>query len=188
MSFLIASLSSAETGKVTIVHSINGTKKWITNGTFADYFVTGCKTEKGFSVILVPRSEGVETKKIKTSYSTAAATAFIEFNNVKVPVNHLLGKEDNGVRLSHPSQSFHPLSSPQQTSLLPNQANERKTVHRNHVQLQPRTLGHVLQRHPLDAHHPRRMPQMDLPTPRLLQTPHLPTRHPPKTRKNDLPS
>ena len=75
---------------------INGTKKWITNGMFADYFVTGCKTKKGFSVILVPRSDAIETKRIKTSYSTAAATTYIEFNDAKVPVNHLLGKEDNG--------------------------------------------------------------------------------------------
>ncbi|KAJ9605108.1 hypothetical protein H2200_010498 [Cladophialophora chaetospira] len=75
---------------------ISGTKKWITNGIFADYFVTGCKTEKGFSVILVPRDDNVETKRIKTSYSGAAATTFIQFDNVKVPVNHLLGKEDNG--------------------------------------------------------------------------------------------
>jgi alkylation response protein AidB-like acyl-CoA dehydrogenase len=75
---------------------INGTKKWITNGMWADYFVTGCKTEKGFSVILVPRDDNVETKLIKTAYSTAAATTFIQFDNVKVPVNHLLGKEDNG--------------------------------------------------------------------------------------------
>lgn len=66
---------------------------------FADYFVTGCKTEKGFSVIVVPRDpiEGtVETKRIKTSYSTAAATAYIQFDQVKVPVNYLLGKEDQG--------------------------------------------------------------------------------------------
>lgn len=63
---------------------------------FADYFVTGCKTTKGFSVILVPRDDNVETKKIKTAYSTAAATAYIEFDSVKVPVDHLLGKEDEG--------------------------------------------------------------------------------------------
>lgn len=75
---------------------INGTKKWITNGTFADYFVTGCRTEKGFSVILVPRCEGIETKKIKTAYSPAAGTAFIEFDNVKVPVRNLLGTEHKG--------------------------------------------------------------------------------------------
>lgn len=75
---------------------IRGTKKWITNGMFSDYFVTGCKTEKGFSVILVPRDETVETKLIKTSYSTAAGTAFVEYNNTKVPVEYLLGEEHNG--------------------------------------------------------------------------------------------
>lgn len=67
-----------------------------TNGMFSDYFVVGCKTRKGFSVLLVERSENVETKLIKTSYSTAAATTYIEFNNVKVPRNHLLGQEDKG--------------------------------------------------------------------------------------------
>lgn len=75
---------------------VNGTKKWITNGMWCDYFVTGCKTEKGFSVLLIPRGEGVETNLIKTSYSTAAGTAFVEFNNVKVPVENLLGVEHNG--------------------------------------------------------------------------------------------
>ncbi|KAI9930551.1 hypothetical protein ASPWEDRAFT_132041 [Aspergillus wentii DTO 134E9] len=75
---------------------INGTKKWITNGMFADYFVTGCRTEKGFSVILIPRDDNVETKQIKTSYSTAAATAFVQFENVKVPVENLLGEEHKG--------------------------------------------------------------------------------------------
>lgn len=75
---------------------VNGTKKWITNGMFADYFVTGCRTEKGFSVLLIPRGEGVETKQIKTSYSTAAATAFVQFENVKVPVQNLLGQEHKG--------------------------------------------------------------------------------------------
>jgi hypothetical protein len=46
-------------------YMINGTKKWITNGMFSDYFVVGCKTVNGFSVILVPRDDNVETKKIK---------------------------------------------------------------------------------------------------------------------------
>lgn len=75
---------------------VNGTKKWITNGMFSDYFVTGCRTKKGFSVILIPRGEGVETTLIKTSYSTAAGTAFVQFDNVKVPVENLLGEEDKG--------------------------------------------------------------------------------------------
>ncbi|KAI9727207.1 MAG: hypothetical protein M1834_008467 [Cirrosporium novae-zelandiae] len=75
---------------------VNGTKKWITNGMFADYFVTGCRTPKGFSVLLIPRGDGVEATPIKTSYSMAAATAFIQFENVKVPVENLLGKENKG--------------------------------------------------------------------------------------------
>jgi alkylation response protein AidB-like acyl-CoA dehydrogenase len=58
--------------------------------------VTGCKTDKGFTVLLVPRGEGVETKPIKTSYSPAAATSYIEFNNVKVPKRNILGPEHKG--------------------------------------------------------------------------------------------
>ncbi|KAK4552853.1 hypothetical protein LTR86_009985 [Recurvomyces mirabilis] len=88
--------TTAELSKDGQHYIINGTKKWITNGMFSDYFVVGCKTKKGFSVILVPRGEGVETKLIKTRYSTAAATTYIEFNDVKVPINHLMGKEDQG--------------------------------------------------------------------------------------------
>jgi alkylation response protein AidB-like acyl-CoA dehydrogenase len=76
---------------------VNGTKKWITNGVFCDYFVTGVKTDKGLSVIVIPRGEGVETKPIKTSYSPAAGTTFITFDNVKVPVENLLGVENKGI-------------------------------------------------------------------------------------------
>ena len=78
---------------------VSGTKKWITNGVFCDYFVTACKTAKGFSVLLIPRSEAVETKLIKTSYSTAAGTTYIEFNKAKVPVKNLLGKEGQGFQV-----------------------------------------------------------------------------------------
>ncbi|KAI0635680.1 acyl-CoA dehydrogenase [Trametes polyzona] len=76
---------------------ITGTKKWITNGTFADYFTVGCRTEDGFTVILVERGEGVETKPIKTSYSSAAGTAYVTFDHVKVPVENTLGEEGGGI-------------------------------------------------------------------------------------------
>jgi len=76
---------------------ITGTKKWITNGMFSDYFTVGCKTEDGFTVILVERGEGVETKPIKTSYSSAAGTAYVIFDNVKVPVENTLGEEGGGI-------------------------------------------------------------------------------------------
>lgn len=76
---------------------VNGTKKWITNGVFSDYFVTGCKTDKGLSVLLIERGEGVETKPIKTSYSPTAGTTYITFDNVKVPAENLLGEENKGI-------------------------------------------------------------------------------------------
>jgi alkylation response protein AidB-like acyl-CoA dehydrogenase len=56
-------------------------------------FTVGCKTEDGFTVMLIERGEGVETKAIKTSYSPTAGTAFISFDNVKVPVENTLGAE-----------------------------------------------------------------------------------------------
>ncbi|XXH03894.1 hypothetical protein Hte_010302 [Hypoxylon texense] len=76
---------------------VNGTKKWITNGVFCDYFITGVRTDKGLSVLLIERGEGVETKAIKTSYSPAAGTAYITFDNVKVPAENLLGEENKGI-------------------------------------------------------------------------------------------
>lgn len=69
---------------------------------FADYFTTACKTDdgNGFTVILVPRGEGVDTKPIKTSYSAAAGTAFVTFDKVRVPVKtHTLGKVGAGMKV-----------------------------------------------------------------------------------------
>ncbi|KOS22778.1 Very long-chain specific acyl-CoA dehydrogenase [Escovopsis weberi] len=78
---------------------VNGTKKWITNGAFSDYFVTGVRTAKGLSVLLIERGEGVSTKPIKTSYSPAAGTAYVTFDNVRVPAANLLGDEDRGIHV-----------------------------------------------------------------------------------------
>ncbi|KIM45769.1 hypothetical protein M413DRAFT_440807 [Hebeloma cylindrosporum] len=76
---------------------VTGTKKWITNGTFADYFTTGCKTETGFTVILIERGPGVSTKPIKTAYSSVAGTAYVTFDKVRVPVSNTLGKIGAGM-------------------------------------------------------------------------------------------
>ncbi|MFN9906215.1 MAG: acyl-CoA dehydrogenase family protein [bacterium] len=97
----------SECGKFYIV---NGTKKWITNGNFADYFVTAVRTGEagilGISMLLIERSEGkligvigLTTKLIKTSYSASGGTAFVTFLNVKVPVENLLGVENRGFEI-----------------------------------------------------------------------------------------
>jgi len=78
---------------------INGTKKWITNGTFADYFTVMCKTGSGFTTILVPRSDNIETKAIKTAYSSTAGTAYVTFDNVRVPTSNTLGQVNKGMHV-----------------------------------------------------------------------------------------
>ncbi|KAF8338967.1 acyl-CoA dehydrogenase/oxidase [Cantharellus anzutake] len=80
----------SEDGKFWIV---NGTKKWITNGMFSDYFT------KGFTMLLIPRGPGVSTTYIKTSYSSASGTAYVTFDNVRVPINHTLGEVDQGFKI-----------------------------------------------------------------------------------------
>ncbi|KII88385.1 hypothetical protein PLICRDRAFT_175981 [Plicaturopsis crispa FD-325 SS-3] len=79
--------------------TVNGTKKWITGGMMADYFSVGCRTDKGMVMLFIPRGEGVETKPIKTSYSTAACTAHVFFENVVVPVENTLGPDDGGLQV-----------------------------------------------------------------------------------------
>eukprot|EP00299_Pterocystis_sp_00344_P012590 c606_g1_i1.p1 GENE.c606_g1_i1~~c606_g1_i1.p1 ORF type:complete len:529 (-),score=89.33 c606_g1_i1:24-1568(-) len=89
----------SECGKFYIV---NGTKKWITNATFCDFFVTavvtGNKGIGGMSLLLIEKSEGLKIEPIKTSYSPAAGTGYLVFENVKVPVENLLGEENKGFR------------------------------------------------------------------------------------------
>jgi hypothetical protein len=69
------------------------------NGMFADIFIVACRSKKGYNMILVERQEGVDTTPIKTSYSSTAGTAFVQFDNVKVPVENLMGEEDKGFQV-----------------------------------------------------------------------------------------
>ena len=71
---------------------VNGVKKWITGGRFADFFTTLCKTEGGFALLVIEKTNAVSTKAIKTSYSSAAGTAYVEFNDALVPVENIVGE------------------------------------------------------------------------------------------------
>ncbi|KAI8074238.1 acyl-CoA dehydrogenase/oxidase [Gilbertella persicaria] len=82
---------------------VNGEKKWITNGTFADYFTVACRTgEAGFngiSFLLLERSmPGITTKQMKCSGVWPSGTAYITFEDVKVPKENLIGKENKGFK------------------------------------------------------------------------------------------
>jgi len=88
-----------EDGKHYIV---NGEKKWITNGVFADFFCTAVRTGSpgagGVSLLLIERSEGVTTKQMQCQGVWASGTTYVTFENVKVPVEHLIGRENSGFR------------------------------------------------------------------------------------------
>lgn len=47
--------------------------------------------------MLIERGPGVETVPVKTAYSAAAGTAYVTFDNVRVPVGNTLGPEDSGL-------------------------------------------------------------------------------------------
>jgi len=59
---------------------------------------TGGEGNGGVSLLLIERGPGVSTKRIKTSYSSLAGTAYVQFENVKVPVENLLGEENKGFK------------------------------------------------------------------------------------------
>ena len=89
----------SDDGKYYIV---NGEKKWITNGVYADFFTvavrTGGKGMGGISLLLIERSEGVTTKQMKCQGVWSSGTTYITFEDVKVPANHLIGKENEGFK------------------------------------------------------------------------------------------
>jgi len=90
----------SEDGKYYIV---NGEKKWITNGTFADYFTTAVRTGDegpfGVSLLLIERTmPGVRTEKMNCMGVWSSGTAYVTFENVKVPVENLIGAENLGFK------------------------------------------------------------------------------------------
>ncbi|KAJ3130039.1 hypothetical protein HK098_006751 [Nowakowskiella sp. JEL0407] len=81
---------------------INGEKKWITNGIFADYFTVACRTggegASGVSLIVVPRTAGVTTRQMNCTGVWASGTTYITFEDVKVPRENLIGEENKGFK------------------------------------------------------------------------------------------
>ena len=81
---------------------VNGSKTFITNGVYSDYLVVAAKTSpelggKGMSILLIDRdTPGVSATKLDKLGWRASDTAEIAFDNVKVPVANLMGKENKG--------------------------------------------------------------------------------------------
>ena len=81
---------------------INGSKTFITNGVYADYYVVAAKTNpelgnKGISIFLVDsKSNGVSATKLDKLGWRASDTAEIAFDNVEIPLENLMGEESKG--------------------------------------------------------------------------------------------
>lgn len=81
---------------------VNGSKTFITNGVYGDYLITVVKTNPdagvgGISLLIIDRdAPGVSATKLKKLGWHASDTAELAFDNVKVPVENLIGEEGQG--------------------------------------------------------------------------------------------
>lgn len=82
---------------------VNGQKKWITNGIWSDYATMAVRTggpgSKGISLILCPLKghPGVKMRRLKVVGQRAGGTTFIDLDDVRVPVENLIGEENAGL-------------------------------------------------------------------------------------------
>jgi acyl-CoA dehydrogenase len=86
---------------------INGSKCFITNGGYADYYTVYAKTDKeaghrGISAFVVDRNlDGVSVDKKEDKLGQRASnTATISFNDVAIPEGNLLAEENKGFKLA----------------------------------------------------------------------------------------
>jgi acyl-CoA dehydrogenase len=85
---------------------INGSKMFISNGGYADWYTVYAKTDKdaghrGISAFVVPRDDTVTVDKHEDKMGLRASnTAAISFNETEVPAENLLGDENHGFKLA----------------------------------------------------------------------------------------
>lgn len=117
----VASLKTTATRKGD-VYVVNGAKKWITNGLWADYCTAAVRTggpgQAGISALVIDmRAKGVHVEKIENSgvncsgqcllleaplapvADYSSGSTYIEFDDVEVPISNLLGKENEGFKI-----------------------------------------------------------------------------------------
>lgn len=97
---LQTSAKLSEDGKYYVV---NGMKKWISNGIFSDFMTVAVRTGEegmfGISLLLIEKTmPGVQMRKMKCMGGWTSGTTFISFENVKVPVENLIGEEGEGFK------------------------------------------------------------------------------------------
>ena len=85
---------------------LNGSKCFITNGGYADWFTVYAKTDpdaghRGISAFLVPKDDTIIVDKKEDKMGQRASnTATITFNETEVDARYLLGEENKGFKLA----------------------------------------------------------------------------------------
>ncbi len=85
---------------------INGSKCFITNGSYASYFTVYAKTDKeaghrGISAFMVPKDDTITVDKKEDKMGQRASnTATISFNETEIPAENLIGEENKGFKLA----------------------------------------------------------------------------------------
>ncbi len=85
---------------------LNGSKCFITNGSYANWYTVYAKTDKqaghrGISCFIVPRDAGVVVDKKEDKMGQRASnTATISFDDVEIPLGHLVGEENKGFKIA----------------------------------------------------------------------------------------
>lgn len=84
---------------------VEGNKKWITNGIYADYFTVAVRTgppgsaHKGLSMLLLEKTmPGITCSKIDCMGVWPSGTTYVEFNGVRVPKENVVGKVGEGFK------------------------------------------------------------------------------------------
>lgn len=100
-----ASIKTKATKNADGSWTLSGSKLWITNGGFAQFFTVFARTDSSagkLSAFIVERSfPGIETGPKEDKMGIRASiTTTVEFNNVKIPAENLLGEEGHGFRIA----------------------------------------------------------------------------------------
>jgi len=83
---------------------VNGAKKWITNGIWADYYTVAVRTggpggRGTLSMLLLDKNmPGIKCTKMQCTGAWGSGTTYITFEDVKVPVKNLIGKEGDAFK------------------------------------------------------------------------------------------
>jgi alkylation response protein AidB-like acyl-CoA dehydrogenase len=83
---------------------VNGFKKWITGTPWATHMTTAVRTGgpgiSGISMLVIPtNSPGFSFERIPNSGQNAGGASLVRLDNVKIPIDHLLGKENRGFKI-----------------------------------------------------------------------------------------